>query len=1357
MAPPPPGNPAPNSFVHLHLHSQYSLLDGANRLDRLVKRVKELGMDSVAVTDHGNLHNAVEFYNLAKKEGIKPILGIEAYVAPDVNGRSSDRTNREFTGVSDGGFHLVLLAENQTGWQNLLKLSSDAYLNGFYFKPRMDKSTLEQWSDGLIAINGHLGSSLAYHVKQFHQTKEPSHWKRAVEEAKWHQKIFKPSDNGEPRFFVEMQHHAEQLQRDLNPHMARLAGELNLPLVCDNDAHFMTADDWDAHDSLCCISMGKIKSDPSRMHYPKDLYVKSAAEMHAHFGETHPEAIENTVKIADRCNVEIDFNANHAPVVRIETDLPTLPTESGGALKVIERFSKTCEHPAGSTAWLKAFCQTIRVQPFDSENDTDSEDDLKEQCDGALRLLTEAGAIWRYGTTPLGEEHRARMERELQVLKDKLISAYFMIVWDFTNEARARDIPVLARGSGVGTMTGYCLGLSNACPVEYGLLFERFTDPDRTEYPDIDIDMCQDGRADLIKFVRDKYGHVAQIITFGTLKARAAIRDVGRVMDLPLGDVDKVCKLIGDGLKTTLDTAWEAESDLRSLCDAQPQIKEVYETARRLEGLARHAGVHAAGVIVATQPLDNIVPLYKAPGNKSGNEDVIVTQWDGPTCEKVGLLKMDFLGLRTLSIIERGKLLVRQSLSEETIREAVGQSGSEKAEDGNAKLLDASQGVDSDTSGLLLPTSGLNHDPLDLERLEYDDAKVLELFARGETAGVFQFESGGMRGLLMAMKPDRLNDLIAANALYRPGPMELIPNYNNRKHGKEATPKVHEIVDDLTAETYGIMVYQEQVMQVLNQLGSIPLREAYSIIKAISKKKEKTINAARADFIDGSGKKGVTAKQANELFDLILKFAGYGFNKSHSTGYAIVAYQTAYLKTYFPIQYMAAVLTYESVNTEKVVEYIDECKKVLLPNGNRGVEVKPPDINLSDVAFTVVYSPGEQRDPNHGHIRFGLSAVKGLGVKAIQAMIDERRANGPFLSLHDFCERVSSRVINKSSVEALIKCGAFDALHNIEQRASMVASIEDAMKSGAQEAELRSSGSFLFGDVDADRKEKEKEKPAKSLAECIAWTKKECLDFEKEVMGMYVSSHPLQEYADQLERFSQTSIEDIQGLPAKQEIVVGGMLSRVRPTLVKNGRSAGSKMAMLTLEDAKSNKIDAVCFADTYATCSNALELDGVVFLQGKVDRRREEPNIIVDKVIPIEQARLSLTRTVKVIIEDAPDANLNGESKEQLNKLREVFRQGSMRANGQAAEVVLELHQDCTVVELRLNGLRVSPDDTLLASAETIMKGLPGRTARCELHGAPKISRRRAVERHGEVQSEGDLAFAMHDDGGMSIDRLDN
>ena len=1324
-------------FVHLHLHSQYSLLDGGNRLDRLVKHVKELGMDAVAVTDHGNLHGAVEFYNLAKKEGIKPILGIEAYVAPDVNGKPSDRTNREYTGVSDGGFHLVLLAENATGWANLLKLSSDAYLNGFYFKPRMDKSTLEKWSDGLIAINGHLGSSLAYHLVKYHQTKDPTHWKHAVAEAQWHASVFRPNDAGEPRFFLEMQHHGEQLQRDLNPHMARLADELNLPLVCDNDAHFMTADDWDAHDSLCCISMGKVKSDATRMHYARDLYVKSPDEMWGHFGERHAEAFANTARIADRCNVDLDFEANHAPVVKVrKCEGNREQCAPGGALRTVPSAL-----PEGSTEWFNAFCTQYELQPFDATNDADSPEDLAKQCDVALRELCEAGLIWRYGKDGITDAIRARLDRELKVLADKSISAYFLIVWDFVNYARQNDIPVLARGSGVGTMTGYVLGLSNACPIEFGLLFERFTDPDRSEYPDIDIDMCQDGRADLIRYVREKYGHVAQIITFGTLKARAAIRDVGRVHDVSLSDVDKISKLIGDGLATTLDSAWESNADLRAMCDSQPHLKATYDTARRLEGLARHAGVHAAGVIVATQPLDNIVPLYRAPGSggKSAapGEDIIVTQWDGPTCEKVGLLKMDFLGLRTLSIIERGRALVRGTLGSKRDAET------ERRRDAVDKAYDPSS-LRHFVSSSLPPAS----DPLELDRLTYDDPRVLELFSRGETAGVFQFESGGMRNLLMAMKPDRLEDLIAANALYRPGPMELIPNYNHRKHGRENVPTVHPIVDRLTAETYGIMVYQEQVMQVLNELGGIPLREAYTIIKAISKKKEKTINAARADFIGGAEKHGVSGKQANDLFDLILKFAGYGFNKSHSTGYAIVAYQTAYLKTYFPIQYMAAVLTYESVNTDKVVEYIDECKKVLLPDGSRGVEVKPPDINLSDVAFTVVYGTDEERTPSTGHIRFGLSAVKGVGEKAIRGVIDERTKHGPFKGLYDFCERVPPGTINRSTVEALIKCGAFDSLYGIDARAALCETIETAMKSGQRIAADRASGQLgMFGlglaADDATPDEAGEEPPLPGVE---AWSKKDTLDYEKEVMGLYASSHPLEEYRDDLGRYSVCRIADLHGLPAQTEVTVGGMLSRVRPTVVKNGRSAGSRMAMLTLEDATGNKIDAVCFADTFATCSNHLEPDAVVFLVGKIDRRREEPNLIVDKVIPIDQARQRLTRTVRVVVTDAPAADFNGQGKAQLDKLREVLRQAAMRVQGSGcspAEVMLDLHQDGNAVTLRLDGLRVAPDEQLLDGVRAVMGNLDGRSARCELHGPPKVDRRVAVERHGEVRSEGDLTFA--------------
>ncbi|MGB0768265.1 MAG: DNA polymerase III subunit alpha, partial [Phycisphaeraceae bacterium] len=1196
------------------------------------------------------------------------------------------------------------------------------------------------WSDGLIAINGHLGSSVAYHLVKYHQSKDPTHYKNAKAEAQWHKDLFGTNERGEPRFYLEMQRHEEKLQDEINPYIKQLAAELDIPLVCDNDAHFMTADDWDAHDTLCCISMGKIKSDDSRLHYPRDLYVKTADEMIRAFADT-PEAVANTVRIAERCNVEVDFDANHAPVVR------PVYTERLQKLLKTKKYKNPAElvldfqsdHALGSNAWLKDFCAQIIVEPVkedEEEGDVDRAQ-LEKDCDHALRLLCEAGLIWRYGKDGITDEIRARLERELKILSDKLISAYFIICWDFVNYGRQNGIPCNARGSGVGTMTGFVMGLSNACPVEYGLLFERFTDPDRSEYPDIDIDMCQDGRGDILQWVREKYGYVAQIITFGTLKARAAIRDVGRVMDLPLPEVDKVCKLVGDGLKTTLDSAIEQEPDLRKVYDDSPQIRSVYDTARRLEGMARHAGVHAAGVIVATQPLDNICPLYKPPGQ----DDQIVTQWDGPTCERVGLLKMDFLGLRTLSIIERGKALIAEDFPTSQIKSAVKPAaGSEQAE-----------GADQDDPA---------YDPLDLERLKYDDPRVLSLFSRGETAGVFQFESGGMRNLLMAMKPDRLDDLIAANALYRPGPMELIPNYNNRKHGREQVPGVNEIVDRLTADTYGIMVYQEQVMQVINQLGGIPLRQAYSIIKAISKKKEKTINAARVDFVKGAKElHKVPEKVSNELFDLILKFAGYGFNKSHSTGYAIVAYQTAYLKTHFPLHYMAAVLTYEAGNTDKVIEYIDECKKLLTPSGKRGVEVKPPDINLSDVGFTVVYMPGEEKTPSTGHIRFGLHAVKGVGEKAIRSIVDERIKNGPFIGLFDFCERVDLKTINRSTIEALIKCGAFDSVHGLDQRAAMCEALDSAVKAGQRAASDRASGQLnMFGQpVEAVPAEGASEagetgKEQVPLPTVSPWTTAELLGYEKEVMGYYVSSHPLDEHLDAIDRFATVNVADIASLPADTKIVLGGMLTRVRPTIVKNGRSAGQKMAMITLEG-KRGKIDGVLFSDSYALNYMHMELDEVVFLCGKVDRRREEPSVVVDKVVPVAQASSQLAEAIKIVIKEPRGVTRNGESKDQMNKLKELLRQAGLR-NGGAAGVLFELHQEGTVVDLRLPNVRLSADANLLHSIRTVLGTLDDRESRCELVGAPKVNKRQAIEQHGDIRSENNLQFAMHDDGGQSIDR---
>ena len=1290
-------------FVHLHLHSQYSLLDGGNRLDRLVKRVAELGMDAVAVTDHGNLFGAAEFYRRAKAEGVKPILGIEAYVAPDINGQQSDRKSREYTGVMDGGFHLVLLAENQTGWQNLIKLSSDAFIDGFYYKPRMDKTTLRQWGDGIIAINGHLGSSIAYHLVKYEQTNDKANYERARQEAIWHAETFGTNEDGEPCFYLELQRHDTQLQLDINRHIIQLARELDLPLVCDNDAHFLLEEDWDTHDTLCCISMGKVKTEEKRLRYPRELYVKSPQQMAERFDDV-PEAIENTRRIADRCNVEIDFDANHAPVVRIEkTSDDTLSPFSGAPAGPPSETNA----PIGSTDWFKSFCAQYELLPFDATRDHDlTADDLKAECDAALRELSEAGAVWRYGVDGITDDIRARLDRELRILADKDISAYFLIVWDFCNEARRRGIPVNARGSGVGTMVGYVLGLSNACPVNYGLLFERFTDPDRSEYPDIDIDLCQDGRAEIIEYVRQKYGHVAQIITFNVLKAKAAVRDVGRVFDLPLPEVDKICKLIGDQLGMTIDKALDQEPDLKKLCDDNPLHRDVVETARKLEGMARHAGVHAAGVIMATQPLDNIVPLYKPPGT-----DQIVTQWDGPTCENVGLLKMDFLGLRTLSIIERAKELVSATLDEDTIRATVARP--------------------QDTSNIDDRTSHITHDPLDLERLTFDDQRVFELFRRGETAGVFQFESGGMRNLLMGMKPDRLEDLIAANALFRPGPMELIPDYVDRKHGRAQVPKVHDIVDGFTAETYGIMIYQEQVMQIVHELGGIPLRAAYSLIKAISKKKKSIIDESRPKFIDGAAEKGLPNQQAAELFELILKFAGYGFNKSHSTGYAIVAYQTAYLKTFFPVQYMAAVLTYESVNTDKVVEYIDECRRTRYPDPNkeRGIEIRPPDINLSHVAFTVVYEDDEPRDANHGHIRFGLSAVKGVGEKAVLTIIEQRKKDGPFTSMYNFCERVPQTLVNKAVIEALIKCGAFDSVHGIDHRAAMVAAIDQAMNRGAQEAELRSSDDFLFGAVASDSKANDEKDDEPSLPNVRPWTQPEALEQEKKVLGFYVSSHPLDEHRQTIDKFTNIDIGDIEHVAADVEVVIGGMLTRVRQTFVKNGRSAGQKMAMITIED-RTGSIEGVVFSDAYAIAAPLLETDGLVMLKGKVDRRRESPNIIVNEVIPIGQAKAQLTTGVKIVLSDgasvgSPHGNGNGNGNGaepingELNKLSTLLRQ-AQSSNGRSgsAEVYFELREGGHVVTLRVNGLRVAVTHDLPDRIMMVLKG----TGSCELLGPTKL-----------------------------------
>ncbi len=1260
-------------FVHLHLHSEYSLLDGANRLEALVERVKELGMDAVAVTDHGNLYGAVEFYRTAKAAGIKAILGIEAYVA------AGDRRERAAPTAAGeaASFHLVLLAENDLGWANLVKLSSDSFIEGFYYKPRMDHATLERWSDGLIAINGHLGSSIAHHLTRHAQTGDSRHWQAAIDEARWHASIFKPNEQGEPRFYLELQRHGIEAQDRINPLIIRLARELELPLVADNDTHFLRADDHQAHDSLCCISMGKLKQDEGRLRYSPELYVKSPAQMADLFADV-PEAIANTVAIARRCRVTLDFSASHAPAVRIDRReapaagaVPGAGAGGGGAAAA----------PPGSTEWYQALCSRYELRPYDCTTDDTPPDVIARQCDEAIRELAEAGLLWRYGAAGITDENRGRLDRELGILADKKISAYFLIVWDFVNEARRRGIPATARGSGVGTMVGYVLGLSNACPIRYGLLFERFTDPDRSEYPDIDIDICQDGRAEVLDYVRRKYGYVAQIITFGRLKARAAIKDVARVEGLAPSEGQRLSNLVPAELNITIDAALAREPDFKAEYEGNEAVRRVVDTARAIEGHARHAGVHAAGIVIATQPLENIVPLSRASGS-----DEVVTQWDGPTCEKMGLLKMDFLGLRTLSTIELAKRLVRETLPDEAAWAAVGR-----------------------TPGGGAGAGGGGPHPLDLDRLTYDDQRVFDLFRRADASGIFPFESPGMRRLLAELKPDRIEDLIAANALFRPGPMDLIPEYIMRKHGRQAVPRIHPIVDGFTAKTYGIMVYQEQVMQIVHGLGDIPLRQAYTLIKAISKKNRQVIDAVRPTFVKGSQAKGLTKRQADDLFELILKFAGYGFNASHSTGYAIIAYQTAYLKTCFPNQYMAALLTYESASrkVEEWVGYLEDCRQVLFADHSdehphRGVEVKPPDVNLSEKAFSVVFMPEEPRDACHGHVRFGLDAIRGASSAAIEAIIAERRARGPFVSIFDFCERVDLRAVNKATIEALVKSGAMDSIHAPGLRAAVFAAIRDAIAAGQGAAEDRRAGQMsFFGGGPEAAAPSSVAAATRPLPQAAPWDHLHTLAAEKEALGFHVSGHPLDLHESIVKRFCTHDVRTAAALADRAAVRIGGVLAGVRTRIVQRGRSTGQKMAIAALQD-KGGSIEAVLFSDAYAKHGAHVVNDALVACIGRVDRSRGEVCILVDQVVPLEDLPGRFASRLEL---DLVEPSGGGDFESTCHRLEDMLRAAAGVTNGhKAVSVQLNLDASGRRVALKPYGLKVIPSDDLLGRLRSVV-----------------------------------------------------
>ncbi|MCE5341065.1 MAG: DNA polymerase III subunit alpha [Planctomycetaceae bacterium] len=1086
---------ADKGFSHLHLHTQYSLLDGAIIPKKLFARCLADGQTAVAITDHGNMFGAVDFYLSAKAAHVKPIIGIEAYIAPD------SRHNKNKSSISDAAYHLVLLAENNTGYKNLLKLSSIGYTEGFYYRPRIDKEVLAEYNEGLICASACLKGEI--NVMLARQDMDAA--KRVVEE---YLKIF-----GDNRFFMEVQEHEPTDVPHVRGAIIDLAKKMGLPLLATNDCHFLNAEDYEAHDALTCISTGKKVNEEGRLHYPKDVYVKTNQEMREMFADV-PEACDNTVLVAERCNVEIDTKTRHAPSFK--------PADGSKPEKFL------------------------------------------------IKLCYE-GAKKRYGEiTP---EIKQRLDHELKVIESKGFSSYFLIVWDFCRFAAENNIPTGARGSGVGTVVGYCLGLCNVDPIRYDLLFERFMDPERNEMPDIDIDICQDGRAKVLEYVRSKYGHIAQIITFGTMKARGVLRDVGRVLDLPLAEADKLAKLVPATLNITLEEAIVQEPDLKAAYDNNPAARNVIEIGKKLEGLARHASVHACGVVIADEPLTNFVPLYRDP--KSSD---IVTQYEGPLVDKIGLLKMDFLGLRTLSVIQH-----------------------------TIDLVESTHGV-----------------KIDIEKIELNDHKVFEIFASGKTKGIFQFESGGMQDLLMRLKPDRIEDLIAANALYRPGPMALIGDFIDRKHGaKWEVP--HQIMREVLEETFGIMVYQEQVMRICNRLGDIPLRQAYTLIKAISKKQADTISKQKEQFLKGCGEKGLSQRQADDIFELIERFAGYGFNKSHATRYSFIAFQTAYLKAYWPIEFMASLLTYERGDAERVAEYIGECRRM-------GIEVAPPNINESFINFTVIYQQQHETKQNSGLIRFGLAAVKGVGDKAVEQIIAARENIGQFHSLFHFCENVDLRLVNKQVIESLIKAGAFDDLGG--SRAQMMAGLEIGMKAGANMQNDKANGQM--GLFESAEMKKDYAKDHLKLPDVPAWPETQMLTYEKEVLGLYVTKNPLSEHADMISVYSTMNTSHLKNDSSGKPAIIGGMVQKIRSIITRNGRNAGAKMAVFTLADLQGS-CEVVMWSDCFAVFGGMLTVDRILFVRGKVDLTRETPQIICEELIDLEHAptKIAANRSVSILIEE--------------------------------------------------------------------------------------------------------------------------
>jgi DNA polymerase-3 subunit alpha len=1101
-----------SNFVHLHVHSEFSLLDGACRIKDLISKAKNNNMPALALTDHGVMYGVIQFYKEAVANQIKPIIGCEVYVAPHSR---KDKSN----GKKESPSHLILLVKNKKGYQNLLQLVTKSFREGFYYKPRIDKEILKKYSEGLIGLSACLKGEIPRMILQNNLTK-------AQELALSYQEIF-----GKDDFYLEIQNNTMPEQIKVNQELIKLGHSLQIPLVATNDVHYINREDREAHDILLCIQTATNLDDPNRMKLSTDeFYFNTPEEMQQHFADI-PEALENTVKIAEKCNLEIDFRNAHLP----NFNLPDGLTDND---------------------YLRQLCYEGAKNKFKNVDDIISK----------------------------------RLDYELDVIKKMGFATYFLIVWDFVNYAKNNRIMVgPGRGSAAGSLVAYCLNITSINPLDYNLLFERFLNPERISMPDFDIDFSYEGRGEVIEYVSKKYGRdkVSQIITFGTMAARAAIRDVGRALGIPYGQVDKIAKLIPMDPKMTIEKALQLEPELKTRMDNDPNVKKMIEISSKLEGLSRHASTHAAGVVLSREPLTNFVPLQLT------SDGEISTQYAAEELESLGLLKMDFLGLRTLSVINNTLKIIRN-------------------------------------------TRGEN---IDINNVPLDDKEVYKLLSRGDCCGLFQLESSGMIDLVKRLEPKNIEDITALLALFRPGPLGsgMIDDFINRKKGKVEIKYLHPQLEPILRDTYGVIVYQEQVMQIASELAGFSLGQADILRKAMGKKVKEIMKKQNQLFLKGAVKNGIDKETAQEIFDLIAYFAGYGFNKSHSVSYAFISYQTAYLKAHYPVEYMAALLTSIMQNTDKVVKYIKECQNINL-------KILPPDINESLVDFTVV-----DRDT----IRFGLAAVKNVGRAAIENIIQERTENGPFVSLFDFCRRVDAKTMNRRVVESLIKCGSFDSTG--VKRSQLLSVLEKAIDLGHEiQREKRNGQTNLFALMGNDSESQQHGNPP--LPEIDEFSDQELLAMEKETLGFYLSHHPLEDYHDKLKKTINADSSQLQQFSDKTQLVLGGIITGMRKKTTKHG----NMMVYFVLEDLEGT-VDVIVFPKTYEEYKEAIQEENIVIVEGRLDAAEFNIKILAEAIIPINDYKIKKSRKRKKKPNNYHylhiEADINNLDVEKLKGLKEIFK----------------------------------------------------------------------------------------------------